>query len=483
MKSIQTIELIVRGLASLKEETPWAEFKTNNADPDAAGERISALSNMALLSGKPYGYLIWGIDDETHSFVGTSLSFATWKKGHEDILAYWRNLLIPSLSLQDYELRIDGAHVLVLEIPAASHYATTFKKQAYCRIGSYTKNLKEYPALEKELWEKLMATSPEERIVLSGIALQELPSLFGIESYFKCLGLPFPSSLEEVASRFIREEFLLADESGKYGITELGALLFGKDLSSFDGLESKEIRLVRYAGDDRLETMGKKTFSEGYALSFEQAYSTLLSLIQGADVFVNGIRKDHYRIPPLAIRECLGNLLIHQDLLGFGGPLIEIFPSRIEFSNPGVLAVPADRLIDSSPKPINEHLASFLRRINIGDTAGSGFDKIVGSLEKEHLPPVRVRETPSGVNVTLFGSVPFDELSGEQKLQVVYDHVVLRYLSGSLANNGSLRERFGLDESGKYRVSRLLASAIEKGKIKKSEGLDKKETAYLPYWA
>lgn len=483
MKDNETIALIVRGLACLPQETPYVEFKVNNADPDAAGERISALSNMALIHSQPFGYLVWGVDDQSHAFVGTNLSFSTWKKGHEDILAYWKNLLLPSLKIQDYEIELDHKKVILLEIPAANHYATTFKKQAYCRIGSYTKNIKEYPALEKELWNKLMESSPEERIVLSSIRANSLNEYLDFAAYFSSLKLPEFSLAEDAITRFVREGFLIEEGGNLFSITALGALLFGKDLTLFNGLSGKEIRWVRYAENGRALTMGKSTFEGGYALSFEKAFNSIATLLQDVDVFNNGIRQDHFSIPLIAMREALGNILIHQDLLASGGPLVEIFPSRIEFSNPGFLSIPNDRLIDSAPNPVNPKLASFLRRINIGDTAGSGFDKIVLSLEKECLPPERIIQTPSGVRLVLSKSKPFDQLSSEDKLRGVYDHVVLRYLSGEQANNASLRSRFGLGEEGKFKISRLLSAAVTGGLIKKSGATDKKETTYLPYWA
>lgn len=39
-------------------ETEWLEFKHNDADPQAIGEYISALSNSAAYSGQAYAYLI-----------------------------------------------------------------------------------------------------------------------------------------------------------------------------------------------------------------------------------------------------------------------------------------------------------------------------------------------------------------------------------------------------------------------------------------
>ena len=483
MKDNETITLIVRGLCALKEENTYVEFKLNNSDPDAMGERISALSNMALLAEKPFGYLVWGIDDATHEPVGTKLSFLTWKKGDQDILAYWRNLLTPSLDLQNYEIELDGNNVLVLEIPAASHFATTFKKQAYCRIGSYTKNLKEYPALEKELWQKLDDTAPESRLAANAIKKEALADILDFPSYADALSLPSPLSLDENISRFIREGFLVDDGGGLYSLTVLGGLLFAKDFSAFKALSGKSLRIVRYAGNDRLETKGKREFPYGYALSFERCYQEILSSIQTADIYINGRRKDHYLLPGIAIREALGNMLIHQDLLASGGPLVEIFSDRVEFSNPGYLNVPLDRLIDSAPKPANQALASFLRRINIGDTAGSGYDKIVASLEKEHLPPAKTEETPSGVRVLIFGEKEFEDYSSEEKIQAAYEHTVLCHLSYRKATNQSLRERFGLGAEAKYKISRIYATAMEQGKIKKEAESGKADASYLPYWA
>ncbi len=483
MQDIFSITYIVQGIVKAEGESPYIEFKENNGDPDEMGEYISALSNMALLNGVPFGYLIWGVSDKTHQFVGTTLSFKNWKKGGQEILAYWKNLLTPSFALEDYELEIEGHHVLVLRIPAATHFATTFKKQAYCRVGTNKKNIKEYPLLEKELWQKLEDTSPEKRVVLSELSKQQVEEELMMKSYYSSLNVPLPNREEEWLSSFTREGFILEREKEFYSITAYGALLFGKNLFSFAGLENKLIRIVRYNTIDRLETMGKYEFNEGYVSSFEKAFAQIMALIQKADTFIQGIRHNQYSLPPIAIREALGNALIHQDLLSTGGPLVEVFPNRVEFSNPGSLDVPLDRLIDSSPKPRNEKMASFLRRINIGDTAGSGFDKIVASLEKEHLPPMKVEQTPSGVRVILFFAKSFDQLLTSEKQKAIYDHVVLAYLSSTLATNSSIRERFGLGERAKYQISRLLFQAVSEGIIKKTNGSDKKDSAYIPYWA
>ena len=52
---------LVRRILSLGPESEIVEYKENNADPEMIGQRISALSNGALLRGEANGYLVWGV--------------------------------------------------------------------------------------------------------------------------------------------------------------------------------------------------------------------------------------------------------------------------------------------------------------------------------------------------------------------------------------------------------------------------------------
>ena len=65
---------LVRKLCALPAESEWVEFKANNTDPATIGKDISALSNGAALHARPFGYLLWGVDDDTHEIVGTKFT-------------------------------------------------------------------------------------------------------------------------------------------------------------------------------------------------------------------------------------------------------------------------------------------------------------------------------------------------------------------------------------------------------------------------
>ena len=77
---------LVNELRCLPSETEWVEFKVNNDNPRDIGENISALANGAALTGKPFSYQVWGIEDSTHDIVGTGFSPALAKKG----VSRWR---------------------------------------------------------------------------------------------------------------------------------------------------------------------------------------------------------------------------------------------------------------------------------------------------------------------------------------------------------------------------------------------------------
>lgn len=463
-------------------ETEWVEFKHNNADPDEIGARLSAVSNMAAIKGKRFGYILWGIEDESCDVVGTNLSFASWKKGNENVQAYWKNLLSPTVTLSVCDTSIDGKRILVAEISKAEYSPTTFKKTAYCRVDSYTKKLSDYPSIEKELWSALSRSSAEEMIVRDNLSGEEVLSLLDASQYFRVLNMPTPASNSEMLRAFVSEGFIVED-SGAFGVTVLGAILFAKSLLAFPSLSSKTIRLLRYATSSRFSTMGKREFSSGYALCYEEVIATVLPFLALPDGFANGIRIDQYRLPALAVREAVANALIHQDLSEGYGPLIELFPERVEFSNSGALLVPKDRLIDTVPTPRNPKLAAFLRRANIGDSSGSGYDKMTYAMEQRHLPSPKVDDAVTGVRVSLSFEKGYAEMSSEERKQATYDHAVLRYLEGKALTNPSLRERFGLGEDAKFQISRLIRSLLEEGKLKAIEGKNKNQSSYLPYWA
>ena len=96
-RSTEYLLSILHELRSFPTETEWVEFKHNNSKPDEIGEYISALSNSAALYGKTNGYLIWGVNDQTHDGIGTTFTPGTTAIGHEVLENWLLRLLTPKI--------------------------------------------------------------------------------------------------------------------------------------------------------------------------------------------------------------------------------------------------------------------------------------------------------------------------------------------------------------------------------------------------
>lgn len=83
MKMYQTLDLIAlvdKLRLNNKTETEWLEFKSNYLSVENIAKDISALSNGATLLGRPFAYLIFGIDDSTHDVIGTAYNYRKEKR-------------------------------------------------------------------------------------------------------------------------------------------------------------------------------------------------------------------------------------------------------------------------------------------------------------------------------------------------------------------------------------------------------------------
>lgn len=115
---------LVDELRGMPAETPWVEFKGNNADPDMIGKRCSALSNAARIEGRDCAYIVWGIEDGSHDVIGTTFN-PDLHKAHGQVLQLWlANSLQPSIAFSFRAVQHPLGRVLLLEIPAATRNAS-----------------------------------------------------------------------------------------------------------------------------------------------------------------------------------------------------------------------------------------------------------------------------------------------------------------------------------------------------------------------
>jgi predicted HTH transcriptional regulator len=189
--------------------------------------------------------------------------------------------------------------------------------------------------------------------------------------------------------------------------------------------------------------------------------------------------------PELALRELVANAIIHQDFcLSGAGPMIELFDSRLEITNPGVPLMDTQRFLDTPPRSRNEALASFMRRINICEERGSGIDKVVAQTEVYQLPAPLFERTDEHTRATLFAFKAYKNMESEDRIRACYLHCCLKYVNREPMNNASLRERFDIDEGNSAMASRVIKQTVEAGMIRLYDpNANRRAMRYVPFWA
>ncbi|MFO7727763.1 MAG: ATP-binding protein, partial [Desulfonatronovibrio sp.] len=136
---------LVHDLLSESDEHTCVEFKHNNNSKEMIGKLISALSNAARIEQQDFGYVLWGIEDDTKNIVGTSFSPETKTVGNQVFVMWLTQMLQPRLAFKFRKVKHPNVNLVLLEIPAAISTPVEFDKTAYVRIGSATPRLSEYP--------------------------------------------------------------------------------------------------------------------------------------------------------------------------------------------------------------------------------------------------------------------------------------------------------------------------------------------------
>ena len=481
---MKNLEKLVDELRKYDSENYWLEFKHNNYDPDMIGQDISALSNGAAYSDKNCAYMIWGIDDKTHEIVGTDYDQFTLKVGEQEIESWLRNLISKNVEFEFQTVFMNNKKVVVLIIYKETNQPAKLKKVDYIRVGSYTKKLNEYPQMQAQLWDKLRNDRFEEQYAIQDLTAEAAVKLLDFSIYFDIKREPTPTNINGLVHYMIEEHVLSKQDNGMYAITNLGAILFAKNLTDFPRLERKAVRVVQYDGNNKLNMMREDTINKGYAIGFEGLLKYIEALLPSQEIIEGAIREQRLPYPIIALREAIANALIHQDFSITGtGVVVEIFDTRVEITNPGIPLVDIARIIDNPPKSRNEKLASLMRKLRMCEELGTGWDKIVISCELQQLPAPHINIYEENTKVTLFSKIYFFDLLQTDKLWACYMHACVKYIQNEFLTNRSLRERFGLEDSSAASISRLIKDACEKNYIKKLENTAPKHTKYIPIWA
>lgn len=298
-RSNEYIITLINELIKQPKETEWLEFKHNNYDKEMIGEYISALSNSAALNGKTNAYMMWGVSDEMHNLLGTDFKPSQTSKGNEALENWLLRLLSPKIEFEFYEVIVDDKNIVLLEISPAYKNPVMFRGVEYIRLNSHKKRLKDHPEKERELWRIFDRIPFEKQIAVSDLKESEVLDYLEYTKYFELLKLPFPENRISILKALEDDDLICKEDNANYSITNLGAILFAKDLKKFTNLKRKAIRVIQYKDNTKIITIKEKEDNKGYAVGFEGLIEYINNILPSNEVVKQAFRENTRMYPEL----------------------------------------------------------------------------------------------------------------------------------------------------------------------------------------
>ncbi|MEK7186325.1 MAG: RNA-binding domain-containing protein [Patescibacteria group bacterium] len=471
---------LLRNLVSLPKETEAVEFKENKFHEDIIGKMISALSNSANLYDRKSAFLVFGITDKTHEIVGTNFSPSSEKVGNEQLEFWLSKRINPRIDFRIHEFKYEHNSVVIFEIPPAINQPVKFNNIAYIRVGSATPKLSDYPEKESRIWNNINKKSFEKGIAKENQTIPEVLKLLDYSKYFSLTKQEIPSDTQQFVENMAQHGLVKKVFDNSYDITNLGAILFAKNLKDFVTVKRKSIRVVTYKDNTRVNRLKEQEVLLGYAIAFENLLDYINDKLPHNEEISKSLRKDVRMYPEVALREFVANALIHQDLsISGAGPMVEIFENRIEITNTGEPLISTDRFIDHPPRSRNEDMAAFMRQIGVCEEGGTGIDRALVEVALYQLPAPKFEKYENFTKVTLYAHKSLKHMTTDDKIRACFQHCVLKYVENSRMTNATLRERLGIGEKNYPAASVIIKATIQKGIIKEAE----KPKEYVPTWA
>lgn len=475
---------LLRRLLKEPTECEWLEFKHNNCDPDEIGRCVSACANASMLKGKDRAFIVWGIKDRTKQRLGTTVRLYDLKKGNEKFINWLIRMLDPRIMLEFIDFEDNGKLFSILTIDVTYDRPVKFAGTEYIRVGESIKPLKDLYEHQRALWMATGRRRFESAVALPHQSKEDVLSNLDVEGYYNLANDNKPKDTNEIIRTFMMLDFIKEDWEGGFDITNLGAILFARDLDSIPSVSGKTVRVVKYSGYDKRKSEGEIEYTAGYAIAFSTIKKYIMDALPKEELYRNGIRRLVDTYSEVAIRELLANALIHQDFTITGaGPLVEIYKDRVEIVNPGNSLIDKDRIIDER-RSRNEKLAKAMRDLGICEERGSGIDKAIIHVEESFLPTPQFFPSQDSMRAVVFGPKSFASLSKADKIWSCFCHCVVRWLKHDYMSNSTLRERFSLDSEDYQTASAVIGAAKKAGRIIPADpDQGNRNARYVPYWA
>lgn len=372
----QELTALLDRLRGEPHETEWLEFKENHYEPQILGEYLSALANAACLATKPRGYLVFGIQDQTHAVVGTQFDPYTVKaKGNQDLLMWLAMGLQPNVGFEVSILDHPKGKVVFFEIGPAWDRPIRFYGTAFIRVGTSKTELHKHPEKERAIWSRRTDWSGH---VCEGMTLADLDpaALVKARAQFR---IKHPKQAADVGgwddAAFLNKARLTV----RGAVTNTALLLLGKPESA-SLLSPAVARISWILKDAQNRELDYEHFGPPFLLQVDRVLGRLRNLNVRALPSGTLFPQEITQYDPWVIREALHNAIAHQDYGLRGRVNVVETPASILLTNVGsFLPGDVDKVIrQDAPLEIyrNPFLAEAMVTLNMIDTQGGGIKRM-----------------------------------------------------------------------------------------------------------
>lgn len=386
-KNAKYSTLLDEQIASLQKENRHIEFKSNYQDPDRLGQYISALSNGACLDGKDFGYLYFGVQDETLEIIGTSFDPSKEKaKGNEAIELYLRLMISPKIdfSIENFSYLKNGnaLRLVVFRIPAAVGQPTCFKQKAWIRVDSHTTDLTPYTEWIRKIYNSRTDWTAQ---IIEDATIEDLDR-DAIQSAREGYKERFPDFAETLQTwndnTFLDKAGLTID--GK--ITRAAMLLVGKP--------EKAYKLGHIAQMDWKCFQDGEIIGQLFTLQFLKTTTELMLKIRNYRIKIyphnSLIPAEIWKYDTRSILEGLHNCIAHQDYTKDERILVTEDKEKLTFENAGCFYEGDYEqyiLGEKTPKKYrNPFLVKAMLNVKMIDSQGFGIHNMYMRQKERYLP-------------------------------------------------------------------------------------------------
>jgi len=410
------------------------------------------LANSAFLANQPRGYIVFGIDDETHDVTGTRFDpYSVKAKGNQDLLPWLSAGLRPNPGLEAHTIEHPDGRVVLLEIGPARDQPVSFFGTAFVRVGSSKTELSKHPEKARELWSRGRDWSGE---ICEGAQLTDLDPE-AVAKAREQFVIKHPGQSRAVSDwddlTFLNKARVLKQGS----LTNTALLLLGRTESTT--LLSPAVAKISWVlKDPDNRELGYEHIGPPFLLAGDSLLKLIRNLIVRALPSGTLFPQEITQYDPWVVREALHNCIAHQDYGLHGRIVVVEFPDRLIVSNVGDF-LPGDIetvIRQDAPQTIyrNPFLADAMVELNLIDTQGGGIKRMFETQRRRSFPlPDYDLTEPGRVTVGISGRI-LDE--GYTRLLMERTDLNLRQVM--LLDRIQKRQRISQEEHRRLKASGLV---------------------------